>query len=245
MVNIVDGRLLKSPGSGPEDVVPSTPGWPAALDPPATSLPVSFHHATGHDDAALNLLRIRTGDKCPKCSSGSLKVERAMELGHTFFLVTRYSKPLEANVSLPASGQPSPMQMGCHGIGISRIVGAIAEHLADNTGLNWPVAIAPYSCVVIPGKDVDESDALQVYSQIQSVSGHADTPVDAALDDRQRPLPWKLTDADLIGFPVIVLLGREWRTARRVEVQCRRLGVRQAVEVADLSAVVGQLHASL
>jgi prolyl-tRNA synthetase len=137
------------------------------------------------------------------------------------------------------------MQMGCHGIGISRVMGAVAEHLADKTGLNWPVAIAPYSCVIITGRDADDGDAMQVYHHINSAPGHGSGLLDIVLDDRQKPLSWKLTDADLIGFPVIVVLGREWRTGKRVEVQCRRLGVRQVVEMADLPSVIGQLHASL
>jgi prolyl-tRNA synthetase len=135
--------------------------------------------------------------------------------------------------------------MGCYGIGISRIIGAAAEHLADKKGLNWPAAIAPYSCVVIPGKDADEGEAVQVYQQIDGIAGPERRVVDVVLDDRSKSLPWKMSDADLIGFPVIVLLGREWRNAKRVEVQCRRLGVRQAVEIADLPAVVAKLHASL
>ncbi|GAB1311176.1 proline--tRNA ligase [Madurella fahalii] len=236
VINIVDIRLPPSLAKNPGDNAPTVSSWPAALHRP---LLVSSYHGSS------NVLRIRTGDKCPQCVSGTLRVERAMELGHTFFLGTRYSEPLGAVASIPPSGQPVPMQMGCHGIGISRIIGAVAEHLADRTGLNWPVAIAPYSCVIIAGKDASDEDAMQVYHQISGASGARNQFLDLALDDRQRPLPWKLTDADLIGFPVIVLLGREWRGAKRVEVQCRRLGMKQAVDLGDLPSVIGQLHALL
>ncbi|KAH6845162.1 hypothetical protein B0I37DRAFT_379353 [Chaetomium sp. MPI-CAGE-AT-0009] len=229
IINVIDGRL-------PSSLVGSLG---------ATPLPTSARHRAGDGSGVLNLLRIRTGDKCTQCSSGHLQVERAMELGHTFFLGTRYSKPLSAMATIPPAGQPSPFQMGCYGIGISRIMGAAAEHLADKTGLNWPAAIAPYSCVVIPGKDADDSDAMQVCHQINNISGPEGRVVDVVLDDRSKSLPWKLSDADLIGFPVIVLLGREWREAKRVEVQCRRLGVKRSVEIADLPEVVGKLHASL
>ena len=168
-----------------------------------------------------------------------------MELGHAFFLGTRYSEPLGAVTTTPPAGKPSAMQMGCYGIGISRVMGAVAEHLADQRGLNWPLAIAPYSCVVIPGKDAHNSDVMEVYRQINAVTGPEMAALDVVLDDRQRPLPWKLTDADLIGFPVIVLLGREWSSSRRVEVQCRRLGIKQAVDMADLPGVIRQLHGQL
>ncbi|KAK4233345.1 hypothetical protein C8A03DRAFT_19572 [Achaetomium macrosporum] len=245
LVNVVDGRLLPLLGGSSVGSTTTISSWPAALSPPTKPLHVSFHHSTGCSNKPLNLLRIRTGDKCPQCSAGNLKVERAMELGHTFFLGTRYTEPLGAMTSVPPAGQPLPMQMGCYGIGISRVVGAVAEHLADSTGLNWPVAIAPYSCVIIPGKDADEADTMGVYNHINGGSGLANAWLDVALDDRQKPLPWKLTDADLIGFPVIVLLGKEWRAAKRVEVQCRRLGIKQAVEMADLPSVIHQLHASL
>jgi prolyl-tRNA synthetase len=245
MVNIIDSRLPPSLADDLAGPSPNLASWPAALGPPTPTLPVSSRRGVGCNGRPLNLLRIRTGDKCPRCPSGSLKVGRAMELGHAFFLGTRYSEPLSATITVPPAGLPSPMQMGCYGIGISRVMGAAAEHLADETGLNWPVAIAPYSCVVIPGRDVDDSDALQVYHHINGLSGDGMGFVDVALDDRQRPLPWKLTDADLIGFPVIVLLGREWRSSGRVEVQCRRLGMKQAVEMADLPAVIGRLHSSL
>jgi prolyl-tRNA synthetase len=244
LVNVVDSRLWPSLGGGSEAVALGASGWPATLGPPAVPLSVSSHHTTGCDRQPLNLLRIRTGDKCPQCSSGTLKVEKAMELGHTFFLGTRYSALLGAVASVPPARQPSPMQMGCYGIGISRLIGAVAEHLADDTGLNWPVTIAPYSCVVIAGKDAEDCEAMQVCNLINDVSS-SNTFFDVALDDRPRPLPWKMTDADLIGFPVIILLGREWRSSRRVEVQCRRLALKQLVEVAELPSMLTQLFKSL
>lgn len=247
ILNIVDGRLPSSLASSLSGPTPTLPSWPSTLTPPPTPLHPSTLQGSSNNNNnnPLNLLRIRTGDKCTHCSSGHLKVERAMELGHTFFLGTRYSQPLGAVATVPPSTQPSPFQMGCYGIGISRIIGAAAEHLADKKGLNWPAAIAPYSCVVIPGKDADEGEAVQVCREIDGIAGPERRAVDVVLDDRSKTLPWKMSDADLIGFPVIVLLGREWRDARRVEVQCRRLGVRQAVELADLPAVVAKLHASL
>ncbi|KAH6649937.1 hypothetical protein F5144DRAFT_27498 [Chaetomium tenue] len=247
IINVIDGRLPSSLASSLSGPAPTHSSWPSALAPPTTPLHISssLQNNNNNDKSPPNLLRIRTGDKCNHCSSGHLHVSRAMELGHTFFLGTRYSQPLNAVATIPPATQPTPLQMGCYGIGISRIIGAAAEHLADKTGLNWPAAIAPYSCVVIPGKDADEGDAVQAYREIEGVGGLERRVVDVVLDDRAKSLPWKMRDAELIGFPVIVLLGREWRAARRVEVQCRRLGVKQAVEIADLPAVVARLHASL
>ncbi|KAL2257076.1 hypothetical protein VTK26DRAFT_694 [Humicola hyalothermophila] len=245
VINIVDSRLPASLAQLLRETSPAVSSWPSTLRPPTPDLRVSSHHGVSRGGRPLNLLRVQTGDKCPQCLSGVLKVDKAMELGHTFFLGTRYSEPLGAMTRLPSANQPSPVQMGCHGIGISRVIGAVAEYLADKTGLNWPVAIAPYSCVVITGKDATDDDAIQVYNHINSASAAGVSFLDVVLDDRQKPLPWKLTDADLIGFPIIVVLGKEWRAARRVEVQCRRLGVRRSVEMGDLLGVIAQLHGSL
>ncbi|KAL2015941.1 hypothetical protein VTK56DRAFT_4513 [Thermocarpiscus australiensis] len=245
VVNIVDSRLPPSLCDSLGGLSPSIPSWPAALHPPEPPVSISCYHARSRGSRPLSLMRIRTGDKCAQCSSGNLKVQKAMELGHTFFLGTRYSQPLGATTTSPLTGQASPMQMGCHGIGISRVIGAVAEHLADDKGLNWPAVMAPYSCVIITGRDADDGDAVEVFHRINGARGAGRELLDVVLDDREKPLPWKLTDADLIGFPIIVLLGREWRTERRVEVQCRRLGMKQGVAPEDLLCVVEQLYRSL
>ncbi|KAL2269905.1 hypothetical protein VTJ83DRAFT_2089 [Remersonia thermophila] len=244
LINVVDPRVKSTLPRYLNSAASELPGWPSAIGSPKT-LATTLCHSEGRDGEPLSLLRIHTGDKCPRCSSGRLKVEKAMELGHTFFLGTRYSAPLGAAVALPSSPQPSPMQMGCHGVGISRVVGATAEHFADQKGLNWPMAIAPYSCVIIPGKDATDNDAQEVFHAINAVSGPGMETLDVALDDREKSLPWKLSDADLIGFPLIVVLGREWRSAGRVELQCRRLGIKQSVELSDLPGMVQHLHSEL
>ncbi|KAK3695220.1 hypothetical protein B0T22DRAFT_526805 [Podospora appendiculata] len=264
LVNIVDGRLPPS-FSEKLRVASGRLGaslWPEELDPPQPTLPISIHGEGREEINNTNLLRIRTGDRCPRCSAGVLKVEKAIELGHTFHLGTRYSEPLGAMISLPANTSPGtskvesgrhgsdtpqtvPIQMGCHGIGISRLIGAIAEHRADKKGLNWPISIAPYSCVVIPAREADKADALQVYQQINGAVKTAGEPLDAVLDDRNKSLPWKLNDADLVGYPIIVLLGRDWPSSRRVEVQCRAVGMKDVIHVDDLPPLIQQLHNTL
>ncbi|KAK4161945.1 proline--tRNA ligase [Cladorrhinum sp. PSN259] len=214
-------------------------------DSPAGVQKISVLDRTVGGDMPLNLLRIQTGDKCPECKSGHLHSEKAIELGHTFFLGTRYSEPLGAVTSTPTAGQTAHMQMGCYGIGISRIMGAVAEHLADKKGLNWPVAIAPFSCVIIGGKDAGDEDLAEVHSHILNAKNAESKYLDPVLDDRQKPLPWKLTDADIIGYPIIVLLGREWLASRRVEVQSRQLGFKDIVELGDLPSLISRLHADL
>lgn len=204
-----------------------------------------------------NPFRIKQGDACPRCDDGKLKVQKAIELGHTFHLGTRYSEPLGASVSVPARLLPEndrgqggggdetimvPIQMGCHGIGISRIIGAVADHLADERGLNWPRVIAPYQVVVVfHTKDKKLGcDATDVYDQL--VASGREHDVDAIIDDRQdASLGWKLKDADLVGYPVIVIFGREWKASGRVEVQCRRLAHTELVPLEQLRSHVQEL----
>ncbi|KAK4197726.1 putative prolyl-tRNA synthetase [Triangularia verruculosa] len=246
LINIVDCRLPRSFSDGLGGAQPNTSSWPGKLRP-QKEVPVSVL-TTNHNNSGkpLNIIRIHTDDKCPSCTSGHLKAEKAMELGHTFYLGTRYSEALGAIMLAPNDEKQNlPMQMGCYGIGISRIIGAVAELMVDDRGLNWPLAIAPYSCVIVTGAGVDEQDAVEVYRQISQVGGVDAKYLDVVLDDRQKTLPWKLMDADLAGFPVIVTLGREWLSTKRLEVQCRRLGVKQAVEMAELPQIIAKLHTNL
>ncbi|KAK3362818.1 hypothetical protein B0T25DRAFT_525383 [Lasiosphaeria hispida] len=245
LLNIADGRI---PSSLVEQVRSGVLGnlvWPMSLGSPLPSLPVTVYGGSRPGDRELNLLRTRTGDQCPECSSGVLKAERAIELGHTFHLGSRYSMPLGATVAVPHSKTNIAIEMGCYGIGISRLIGAVAEHMADDVGLNWPVMIAPYSCVIVPGKQSDDEDAISVYRHIVDSSTIGSGRLDVVLDDRDKTLSWKLHDADLIGFPVIVILGRDWHKSRQVELQCRKLGIKRLVEMNDLSRVIDKLHGQL
>ncbi|GKT48402.1 putative proline-specific permease put4 [Colletotrichum spaethianum] len=195
----------------------------------------------------LNLLAARVGDGCPSCDGGVLQVQKALEVGHTFHLGTRYSEPLGAVVSIPgdraqsgASESTTLMQMGCHGIGVSRLIGAVVEHLADSKGLQWPRAIAPYEVVVIPTTDLAE-EAVGVYDEITTASNGFGA-VDAVLDDRTVSLTWKLKDADLVGYPVLVVLGKVWKKDKGTcEVQCRRLGINEMVPLTNIRRRVSEL----
>ena len=188
----------------------------------------------------LNLLPLKSGDRCPKCDQGTLKIHKALELGHTFHLGTRYSLPLKAQVTMPSSpGKPVPVQMGCYGIGISRIMGAVAEHLEDERGLNWPRAIAPYEVAVIPSSGATE-EVLEFYDMLtaQSVGSGG---IDTVLDDRKESFGWKMRDADTIGYPVLVVLGKEWKQQGVCEIQCRRMGVKEKVALEEAPALVQKL----
>lgn len=194
----------------------------------------------------LSIVKVHDGDQCPKCTDGVVKTDVAIELGHTFHLGTRYSKVLNASVMVDTSVNPSsskdqlvPMQMGCHGIGVSRMITAVADRLADAKGLNWPRVMAPYEIVIVPTKGL-ESEAEEIYDLL--VSSDSDPPVDTILDDRDKQMGWKLGDADLIGYPVIVVVGKGWKKQKTLEVQCRQLhGLKQEVPLDQLSGYVRSL----
>ena len=256
ILNLTDCHLpeharltIKMKGSG-------IPDWPASTGTSRRLIDMVFISKDPTTQRPLNLLRIVDGDSCPRCSEGMLKVQKAIELGHTFHLGTRYSEPLSATVNLPAGNfhalgiekndsSPIPMQMGCHGIGVSRLIGAVADTLADDKGLNWPRVMAPFEVVVIPGKGLDEA-ALEVYDVLSAVpSGTDNCQLDLIIDDRVESFPWKMQDADLVGYPVIVVIGRQWKKERKCEVQCRRLQIREDVVIGELASFVRALLAQL
>lgn len=265
IVNLYDCRLLlttplESLSANAERL------FPQGLSPERVAQSqVSHIHLHPMTHEPFNLLQISDGDSCPRCHERLLTVQKAIELGHTFFLGDRYSQVLQAFVdaegtseqAVSDSGQSTgtrttrlPLQMGCYGIGVSRIMGAVAELLADEIGLNWPRAIAPYEVDIVP-REGNEEDAIIVYdaliesrlSQREEGGSNGDTRrLDVVVDDRPRDFIWKLKDADLVGFPVVVILGRAWTSQRKCEVQCRRLAnLRQEVSLEELPTFVHSL----
>lgn len=260
IVNIIDHRLGKSFSGTLNTNKSQFPLLPRQSDLDLSALSCQYIDSLS-DNSPVNIIRIRDGDGCPRCSPGSLKVQKAVELGHTFHLGTRYSAPLYAHVQIPAAlagddvDTPSdkklvavPIQMGCHGIGVSRIISAVANHLADKTGLNWPRAIAPFEVVVVPGKGFEEDAAAVAKSLADSRHELGTTPtqpIDIALDDRPESLPWRMKDADLVGYPVTIILGRKWESERLCEVQCRRLATNSYIPRGELPVYIDELLSQL
>ncbi|KAM0259543.1 hypothetical protein ACHAQJ_003269 [Trichoderma viride] len=233
LLNVIDSRL----SAAFEALQNELPLFPADLAD--SHIPQSSITQTpaGMD---LNLLRIMDGDGCPRCDTGKLEIHRALELGHTFLLGTRYSEPLEASVALPQNpGVQVPAQMGCFGIGVSRILGAVAEQLTDDKGLNWPRAIAPFEVVIIPTSGVNQQ-TLEFYDTLAKHEGSG-TGLDVVLDDRKEAFGWKMQDADMTGYPVMIVLGKAWREKGVCEVQCRRLSLKENVAAEDVPQYVRSL----
>ncbi|WP_328927936.1 proline--tRNA ligase [Streptomyces sp. NBC_00190] len=180
-------------------------------------------------DQYLDVVVVEPGDPCPTCGAG-LRLDRAIEIGHIFQLGRKYADAFGLDV-LGREGKPVRVTMGSYGIGVSRAVAALAEQTADARGLNWPAAVAPADVhVVAAGKAVPLALAEQAASALAS-SG-----LRVLLDDRPGLSPGvKLTDAELIGVPWILVAGR--RSAESVvELQHRASGTREELPLTEALA---------
>ncbi len=142
-------------------------------------------------------------DKCVECQS-ELKVTKGIEVGNIFKLGTKYSKAMSATFT-DKDGSEKPFIMGCYGIGISRTAAAAVERHHDEHGIIWPVAIAPYKVIVVPVSDQDETQmsvAESIYQKLLNAG------VEVILDDRAERAGVKLKDADLIGIPYRITVGK-------------------------------------
>jgi prolyl-tRNA synthetase len=169
------------------------------------------------------------GDACPNCG-GKLVVQPAIEVGHIFKLGTFYSEPFGANY-LDEDGKERPLFMGSYGIGPARTMAAIIEQHHDEQGIRWPAAVAPYDVhiVVIPGLDEQaEAAAAQLDSE----------GLDVLLDDRDARAGEKFADADLIGCPIRVTVGRKAAEDGTVDLRERTNGEDNAVSAGELVSKV-------
>jgi len=130
--------------------------------------------------------------------------------------------------------------MGCHGIGVTRLIAAVASCLKDEVGLNWPRAIAPFEAIILASTELAPA-AEKLYDNLSQSRPGA---IDAILDDRDVSLPYKMKDADMVGYPVLIILGRSFAKGE-VEVQCRRLKIREQVRVDEVAKYVKRVLSRL
>jgi len=153
---------------------------------------------------ALDLRAAQPGDHCLHDPSQQLQASRGIEVGHIFQLGRKYSEALEATFTNEA-GQEEPLWMGCYGIGVSRLAQAAVEQHHDANGICWPTAIAPYEVIVVIANVSDEQQRQlgeQLYHDLMAAG------IDALLDDRSERAGVKFKDADLLGVPWRVVVGR-------------------------------------
>ena len=157
------------------------------------------------------------GEKhCPNCGA-LLELKIGLEVGHTFVLGDKYSRPLEANFIDP-EGTLKPVLMGCYGIGVSRILAAIIEEHHDKDGIIWPINLAPYKVNVIPVNISDELQRDVAFSLYENLLNEGLNPI---IDDREDSGGVKFKDSDLIGFPLSIICGRNV-SKNEVEIKVRK-----------------------
>ena len=167
--------------------------------------------------AVADLRVITEEDACPKCR-GRLTFVKSIEVGHVFKLGTKYSQALGAVFQDP-SGTLKPMIMGCYGIGVNRIVAAAIEQHHDSQGIIWPTALAPFQ-VLVSVMESDNADHVRVGQEAHDALTAAGR--DVLLDDREQSPGSKLKDADLVGIPIQVVIGKVWQSDRQLEICLRR-----------------------
>ncbi len=180
-------------------------------------------------DGTIDVAEILEGDPCPNCD-GTLTLARGIEIGHIFKLGRRYAKALDLMVQDEAGGKIT-VTMGSYGIGVSRAVAAIVEQSHDDHGIVWPRSVTPFDVhVIATGKDDTPFTAAEALIDDLEAAG-----VSVLYDDRKVSAGVKFNDADLLGMPTIVVVGRGLQRGV-IEVKDRRSGERTDVEVADAAA---------
>ena len=190
-------------------------------------------------DAYVEAAEIREGDSCPECAT-AVVIDRAIEIGHIFQLGRKYADSLGLTV-LDQNGKSQVVTMGSYGIGVSRAVAAIAEQSYDEIGLVWPLEVAPAMVhIVATGKeDLPFDTALDIATKLEAVG------ITVILDDRRDPSAGvKFKDAELIGVPVILVVGKSLAEGK-IELRNRKSGEKSEVAVGDALSAVKSLIATL
>ncbi len=176
----------------------------------------------------IDVAEVKGGDPCPRCGA-PLVEKRGIEVGHIFKLGTKYSEAMGA-LFVDENGQEKPMIMGCYGIGITRVMAAAVEQNHDENGIIWPVEIAPFEVIVIPVNVKNEEIrevAERIYSELKEAG------FDVLIDDRNARPGFKFKDADLIGIPYQIIIGKGVQNGL-VELKERKTGERREVKIDEI-----------
>ena len=194
--------------------------------------------AIGQKPVNLDLRNARAGDVCTHNPESLLTEKRGIEVGHIFQLGRKYSEAMESRFT-NENGKTEPFWMGCYGIGVSRLAQAAVEQHHDDSGICWPTAIAPFEAIVVVANVQDETQAQlgeALYSDLQAAG------VDVLIDDRKERAGVKFKDADLIGIPWRIVVGRD-ASEGTVELVCRSSREVQKVPHAEaVTCLIKALH---
>ena len=188
-------------------------------------------------DDWFELRMVESGEGCPKCGAGVLEVFKGMEIGHIFKLGTKYSETMGATV-LTQEGKEVPIVMGSYGIGVERIISAVVEQQHDGDGIIWPKSLAPFDVVItVTNMKQDEvRDAGEkLYEELQRAG------FEVLLDDRDERAGVKFKDADLIGIPYRITIGKKVAEGL-VELFNRRTKQSEDVKITDVVKYLSADH---
>ncbi|MEG6615726.1 proline--tRNA ligase [Peptococcaceae bacterium 1198_IL3148] len=187
-------------------------------------------------DLVADIRLVNAGEPCPKCN-GTLLEAKGIEVGQVFKLGDKYSKVLKATY-LDENGKEKPLIMGCYGIGVSRTMAAAVEQNYDENGIIWPVNIAPFHAVMVPVNAKDDklmAVAEDLYQQL------AANGIEVLLDDRPERPGVKFKDADLIGYPVRIVIGKKAIETNEVEVFNRKTKETFNIAINDVLGTTKQM----
>jgi prolyl-tRNA synthetase len=180
-------------------------------------------------DQYLDVRTAREGDRCPHCSMGTYSLFRGIEVGHVFFLGTKYSEAMQC-CFLDEEGKSKPAVMGCYGIGVTRIISAAIEQNHDDKGICWPVPIAPFEVTILALQMNEESVAAtseKLYADLQAQG------IDVLFDDRPERAGFKFNDAELIGIPYQLVVGKKGVAEGKLEIKVRKTGEKISLQAAE------------
>ncbi|MFP3902643.1 MAG: proline--tRNA ligase [Armatimonadota bacterium] len=246
---ITDAQVgFSGPVGLPEDVTIVADHEIAAMNDFVTGANETDAHIVGVDagvdfevDQYDDIRNVVTGDECPECDGGLLEAYRAIEVGHIFKLGTKYSEALGALIQTEDGDQVS-MVMGCYGIGVSRIIASIVEVSHDDNGVIWPRAVAPFEAALLL-LDPDDENLAAIAEDLHDAL--EDRGISVLLDDRDERAGVKFNDAELIGYPLRVVVGRVTRENNEVELQVRADGRELTVNVKEAADVITDILAEV
>ncbi len=188
-------------------------------------------------DEWVDLCEVRAGDDCPHCGA-ALKGARGIEVSQVFQLGDKYSRAMGATFS-DEDGNEKPFIMGCYGVGVTRTLAAVVEQRSDENGIIWPPSVCPAHVCVIPlvvGDDEVQPTAEKLAHDLTSVG------FEVAIDDRDERAGVKFADADLIGWPLQVIVGKRGLEESKVEVKLRRTGEKTDIPLANIAELMTFAH---
>lgn len=174
----------------------------------------------------IDLALAADGDTCPRCKKGKLREKRGIEVGHVFKLGTKYSEAFGA-CYLDEDGKQQPAVMGCYGIGVTRVLQSVIEQSHDEKGIIWPLSISPFHVAILVLNTTHKESmdvATKLLDDLQQLG------IDVLMDDRDERPGVKFKDAELIGFPVRVVIGEKSLASGEVEITLRKTGSTERVK---------------